>query len=136
MQMEISPSEKGSGESMAKAQECLDLVEAFVINKTEETFGTEYTDAFLRKLEETKCPICPTCPSQKEDKNKFVAGVPRNQKWIRVEPIENLPHETLRQLAVEHDLAVKEQDDGKLIIHGQPENIKAFIKKMTSLQPK
>jgi hypothetical protein len=134
--LEISPAEKGSGESISKVQECLDSVEAFIINKTEEIFGAEYTDTFLRKLEETKCPICPTCPSQKEDKDKFVAGVPRSEKWIRVEPIENLPHETLRQLATEHNLTAKEQENGKLVIHGQPENIKAFIKKMTSMQPK
>ncbi len=134
--MEISPSEKGSGESLAKSQECLDIVEAYIINKTEEIFGAEYTDAFLRKLEETKCPSCQTCPSQKEEENKFVAGVPRNQNWIRIEPIDNMPYETIRQLATEYTLTVKEQEDGKLVIHGQPENIKAYVKKMASMQPK
>ncbi|MCW4024612.1 MAG: DUF2096 domain-containing protein [Candidatus Bathyarchaeota archaeon] len=128
--LEISPAEKGSGESLAKSQECLDIVEAFIINKTEEIFGAEYTDTFLRELEETKCPVCPTCSSRKEDENKFVAGVPRNQKWIRVEPIEELPTERLRQLAQELNLSIIPQEDGKLVVYGESEDIKTYVKKM------
>jgi hypothetical protein len=47
-----------------------------------------------------------------------------------------MPYETIRQLATEYTLTVKEQEDGKLVIHGQPENIKAYVKKMASMQPK
>jgi hypothetical protein len=130
--MEISQSEKGSGESMQKIQECFDSVEAYVIGKSQEVFGTEYTDALLRRLEESNCFSCQTCQPKKDVENKFIAGVPRDQKWVRVEPIKNLSSEKLRQLAFEQGLSVTAQADGKLLVYGKIEDIKVFVKKMTS----
>jgi tRNA U34 2-thiouridine synthase MnmA/TrmU len=49
-----------------------------------------------------------------------------------VEPISNLSTERIQQLAKEQNLQVKPQKDGRLIVYGQPESIKEFLKKMTT----
>ena len=71
-------------------------------------------------------------PTEKPDKAeiKFITGVPRDQKWIRVKPLPNLPAEKLKQLAEETSLAYREENE-HLIVHGTAENIKNFVKKMT-----
>jgi hypothetical protein len=42
-----------------------------------------------------------------------------------------LTAEKLKQLTKETNLSFREEKDGHLIVHGTPENIKTFIKKMT-----
>ncbi len=49
----------------------------------------------------------------------------------------NLPAEKLTVIAKENSLSVNQQKDGRLVVYGQQEDIKAFLKKMTEeAQPK
>jgi hypothetical protein len=128
--LEISTAEKGSGDFLAKIQECTDNVEAFLTAQVEKTFGVKAADDFLKQLEDSSCPTCQTGQPTRKTENKFVSGVPRDQKWIRVEPIDGLSDEKLRQMAQEQNLSVSPQEDGKLVVYGKPEDIKAFVKKM------
>jgi hypothetical protein len=58
--------------------------------------------------------------------------VPRDQKWVRVEPIANLPSGRIQQIAKEQNLQVNQQKDGRLVVYGQQEDIKEFLKKMAT----
>jgi hypothetical protein len=71
------------------------------------------------------------CEAEEREEPKFVSGVPRDQKWIRVEPIATLPLEKLKQLAEKQNLASRLQEDGRLLVYGKAEDIKAFVKEMT-----
>jgi hypothetical protein len=72
-------------------------------------------------------------PTEMKEKTaaKFITGLPRDQKWIRVEPLASLPLEKLKQLAGETSLSFREETDGHLTVYGSAENIKKFVKKMT-----
>jgi hypothetical protein len=119
---------KGSGDAIQKAEEFLANVEAYVINQAQTTFDSQTADQWLRRLEEANAEVC----EEPTAENTYVTGVPRDQKWVRVEPINNLPTERLRKLAEEQNLQVKPQKDGRLIVYGPPESIKEFLKKMTT----
>jgi hypothetical protein len=119
---------KGSGDAIQKAEEFLANVEAYVINQAQTTFDSETADQWLRRLEEANAEVC----EETNAENTYVTGVPRDQKWVRVEPINNLPTERIQKLAEEQNLQVKTQKDGRLIVYGQPECIKEFLKKMTA----
>jgi hypothetical protein len=119
---------KGSGGAIQKAEEYLANVEAYVINQAQTTFDSETADQWLRRLEDTNAEVCEETTAE----NTFVTGVPRDQQWVRVEPINNLPTERIQQLAKEQNLQVKTQKDGRLVVYGQPECIKEFLKKMTT----
>jgi hypothetical protein len=67
-----------------------------------------------------------------EEESRFIPGVPRDQKWIRVEPITSLPIEKLKQLATETNLSFRTEKDRHLLVYGNAEAIKEFIKKMTT----
>jgi hypothetical protein len=120
---------KGSGDAIQKAEEFLANVEAYVINQAQTTFDSETADQWLRRLEDANAEVC----EEPTAENTYVTGVPRDQKWVRVEPINNLPTERIQQLAKEQNLQVKPQKDGRLLVYGQPECIKEFLKKMTTV---
>ena len=117
----------GAGDVIQKAEELTTNVEAYLAMEAQKIFGSEKVDFWLRRLEESNAEVCEEPASE----NKFVTGVPRDQKWIRVEPIGNLPADRIKLIAKESNLSVNPQKDGRLVVYGQPEVIKEFLKKMT-----
>jgi hypothetical protein len=131
LMINISQAEGSRGEATQKVEEYLANVEGYLITEAQKTFGSERVDEWLRRLEAASCEVCEVYEVKKQE-DKFISGVPRDQKWIRVEPIQSLPPERLKQLAQELNLAVKPQKDGRLVVYGQPENITEFLKRMTA----
>jgi hypothetical protein len=129
----MDASEKDRGETAPKIEQYLGSVEAYLITEAQKTFPPARIDEWLRRLEEASCVTCVTCgvPTEKNEKAKFITGLPRDQKWIRVEPLSILPAEKLKQLAKETNLSFREETDGHLTVYGTSENIRVFVKKMT-----
>ncbi len=115
---------KGAGDVLQKAEELTANVEAYLAEEAQKVFGPEKVDAWLRRLEEANAEVCEESTSE----NKFVTGVPRDQKWVRVEPIKDLPAGRIVQIAEEQNLQVKKEKDGRLVVFGKPEDIKSFLK--------
>jgi len=115
------------GETAQKAEEYLGNVESYLVTEAQKEFAPECIDAWLRRLEEASCEIC----EEKGEESRFISGLPRDQKWIRVEPLASLPLEKLEQLAEESNLSCSVQQDGRLLVYGKAEDIKGFVKKMT-----
>jgi hypothetical protein len=130
----LDVTERDRGEAEPKIEQYLGSVEAYLVTEAQKTFPPAHIDTWLRRIEEANCDTCQTCsvPTEQPERAeaKFITGVPRDQKWIRVKPLPNLPAEKLKQLAEETNLAYREENE-HLIIHGTAENIKNFIKKMT-----
>jgi hypothetical protein len=119
--------DESRGEAAQKIEEYLGNVESYLVTEAQKKFAAEYIDDWLRRLEEASCEIC----EEKGEEPSFISGVPRDQKWIRVEPLASLPLEKLRQLAKETNLSASVQEDGRLLVYGKAEDIKEFVKKMT-----
>jgi len=121
-----------SGDAVQRAEEYLANVEAFVVTEGQKAFGEERVDGWLRQLEDANVEVCAeTQPAE----DKFVVGVPRDQKWVRIEPTGDLTAEKIGALATEHGMQVKPEKSGKLVVCGQPENLKAFVRKMAAEKP-
>jgi hypothetical protein len=118
---------QGAGDVLQKAEELTANVEAYLAEEAQKIFGPEKVDTWLRRLEEANAEVCEEPASE----NKFVTGVPRDQKWVRVEPVKKLSTRRIEEIACELGLEIKPQKDGKMIVHGQQEKIREFIKKMT-----
>jgi hypothetical protein len=125
--IKIMNADASRGETAQKAEEYLGNVEAYLITEAQKEFAPEYIDAWLRRLEEANCETC----AETVEESRFIAGLPRDQKWIRVEPLASLPLEKLKQLAEESNLSCSVQEDGRLLVYGKAEDIKGFVKKMT-----
>jgi hypothetical protein len=126
--IQLSCIEDNRGEAIQKAEEYTANVEAYLINEAQKIVDSEIVDQWLRRLEEANAEVYQEKTTQE---SKFVTGVPRDQKWVRVEPIKNLSTKRIHQIAKEQNLTVNQQKDGRLVVFGQPEAIKEFLKKMT-----
>jgi hypothetical protein len=127
----MDASQKDRGETAPKIEQYLGSVEAYLITEAQKIFEPARIDEWLRRLEEASCNTCAVREEEGKEKAEFVSGVPRDQKWIRVEPITTLPLEKLKQLAEKQNLSSRLQEDGRLLVYGKAEDIKAFVKEMT-----
>lgn len=131
----MSASQKDLGETAPKIEEYLGSVEAYLITEAQKHFPAEKVDEWLRLLEQATIDECgcTTVESGKPKESRFMTGVPRDQKWIRIEPLPTLPLEKLEELATQTNLSFREEPTGQLTVYGQPEDVKSFIKKMAAL---
>jgi hypothetical protein len=129
LMIKISESEGSRGDDSVRLEEYLGNVEAYLITEAQKTIGSEKVDEWLRLLDEANIQ---TCEIPEAHENKFITGVPRDQKWLRIEPMANLPMERLQQIAKESNLSVNPQKDGRLVVYGQQEDIKTFLKKIAT----
>ncbi len=127
LMIKISQSEGSKGDANLKLEEYLANVESYLVTQAQGVLSSDAIDEWLRRLDESNLQICEIGP---ESENKFITGVPRDQKWIRVEPMPNLNSERLKQIAKENNLSADLQKDGRLVVYGQQEGIKGFLKKM------
>ena len=128
LMIKISQSEGSRGDANLKLEEYLANVESYLITEAQNVLSSEVIDEWLRRLDEANLQTCEIPP---EAENKFITGVPRDQKWIRVEPIANLNSERLKLIAKETNLSVDLQNDGRLVVYGHQDDIKVFLRKMT-----
>jgi hypothetical protein len=125
--IKIMNADASRGETGQKAEEYLGNVESYLVTEAQKKFAPGYIDDWLRRLEEASREIC----EEKGEESRFISGLPRDQKWIRVEPLASLPFEKLKQLAKETNLSCSVQEDGRLLVYGKADDIKGFVKKMT-----
>jgi hypothetical protein len=132
LMIQISQAPGAKGELTTKVDEYLGNVESILLAEAQKTLGSEYVDEWLKRIDEANIQFKAFVSSEpKKEENKFITGVPRDQKWVRVEPYGTLTSEHIEELAKRNSLLVNSQKDGRLIVYGSPENIKAFVKKMT-----
>jgi hypothetical protein len=104
-------------------------IESFIITEAEKHLGPKCADEWLRKLDKAS-----KATDEPEDKTRFVPGIPRGQKWVRIKPTDELPLETLKTMANGFKLNHKAQQDGHLLVYGEDKPLKDFIAKMTAKQ--
>jgi hypothetical protein len=124
--IKILKADPSRGETMQKIEEYLSNVESYLISEGQKKFGVEYVDKWLKKLDEASMRF----PDLEEEETRFVPGLPREHKWIRVKPSAELPMEKLELLAKELNLSCELQGDGYLLVYGEDESLKEFVKKM------
>jgi hypothetical protein len=119
-------------EAIAKAEVYTANVEAYLISQAQAVFEPHVVDEWFKRLKEANLQVDEAESCEVSDDN-FVVGVPRNQKWIRIEPDNKLPEEYVLKSAEKWNLTVNKQTDGRLIVYGQLNDIKAFVKQITTV---
>jgi len=114
--------------TVQKVEEYLFCVESYLVSEGEKRFGKGYVEEWLGRLDEARRKVF----DEEEGETRFVTGIPREQKWIRVKPSDKLPLKKIKTLAEESNLTCNLQNDGYLLVYGEEERIKDFIKKMAT----
>jgi hypothetical protein len=75
-------------------------------------------------------------PVEAKEQTRFVTGVPRDQKWVRIQPFTGWSTEKIAQTATQAGLGVKVEPNQNVTVYGTPEAVKDFIKKIAAQTPK
>ncbi len=121
--MKVSPHES----VVARLDELLFNVEAYLLAETEEVLGPEGAREWSRRLEEAMTAQ-PT--EAREAEVRFRPGLPRGEHWVRVRISEELPRDLLEQLATEEGVKANLQPDGYLLVSGEREKVRSFIRRL------
>ncbi|HUK84634.1 MAG TPA: DUF2096 family protein [Candidatus Acidoferrum sp.] len=128
LMIKISESQGSKGNDEQKVEEYLGSVESSLINEAQKILSSEAIDKWLRRIEEATSETS----EEKIKENAFITGVPRDQKWVRIEPHGSFTSARIKQMVKENNLSVNVQKDGRMVVYGQSDDIKGFLKKMTS----
>lgn len=117
------------GENIQKIEDYLEKVESYLASEGQRKLGQAYVDKWLELRDQAGRRII----DEEEEKNRFVTGLPRDQKWIRLASSKELPIEKLKTLADESNLSYNLQTDGCLLVFGPDNAIKDLIKKIAAI---
>jgi len=127
--LNVSKAETHRDETLMQIDVYLENVESYLVSEGEKLFDAAYADEWLKKIQEARKEV-----GDEQEETRFVLGLPREQKWIRVKSTLELPAEQLKTLAEKTDLVANVQEDGHLLVCGKDEQVKKFVKKMTAKQ--
>lgn len=123
----ILKAEPSRGETMQEIDKYLGNVESYLVSEGQKRFGAGYIDEWLKRVDDARRKVV----DEKEEES-FVPGLPRQQKWIRITPSAELPLEKLKAFAENSSLLYTIQPDGSLLVSGEGQAIKDFVKKIAA----
>jgi len=117
-------------ENIPSIEMYLGNVESYLIFTAHQKFGAEFAESWMEKLREARKTIR-IGEEEKlwEPSSKFVPGVPRDQKWLRIQVSAETPKNEIKKLAEEFELLTRMQTNGYMLIYGDGEKLKLFVQK-------
>jgi hypothetical protein len=106
----------------------LEKVESNLIYLAEIDVSATYATECLKRISDARMKGLREIPPAK---SSFVAGVPREDHWVRLRIKDLISDIEFNPLINQFQLTVKPQENGYLLIHGKQEDVKAFMKAVT-----
>ncbi len=117
-------------ENIPRIETLLGNVESHLIFVAQEKFGSGFVDGWMGRLKNARR----TVETKGEAAQRFIPGLPRGEHWMRVEISEDNPRRDIEKLAEEKKLSHKMQKNGYIIVFGDREGIKSFVRDLRSRQ--
>jgi len=111
-------------ENIPQIETYLESVESYLFLVAEEEYGAKFVKEWMEKLSQARKKAEET----KETVSKFVPGLPRGKHWVRVQISEDTPRKEIERLANKENLSYKMQKNGYMLVYGNTESIKSFVK--------
>jgi len=102
-------------------------VESYLIFEAQKKFGSPFAEEWMQKIREARETKAER--EEPEPSSKFVPGLPRAQKWVRLQVSKETPEKEIRKLAEENGLSFRMQKDSYMLVYGNEEKLKLFVKK-------
>jgi len=102
-------------------------VESYLIMEAHKKFGAEFADAWMEKLKEARKI---RAVEGMEPASRFVPGLPKGQRWVRIQISKETPEKEVEMLAKKSGLQFKNQRNGYMLVYGEGEKLKLFVKKI------
>jgi len=114
-------------ENLPRIETYLENVESYLVFTAQEKFGSDYAEEWIKKLDKARRAR----EEEEEATSRFVPGLPRGKYWVRVQVSESMSKNDIKRLAKESKLSSKMQKNGYMLVYGDVEKVKLFVKKMS-----
>jgi hypothetical protein len=114
-------------ENVPKVETYLGNVESYLIFAAQEKVGLEFVEQWTKKLEMARLEAK---VEEDAETSRFVPGLPRGKRWVRIQISEDLSQEDVEKIAKENKLSYKMQKNKHMLVYGNSESIKTFVKRM------
>jgi hypothetical protein len=128
--IEILKVDQSRSENLLRIEEYLNNVESYVMPTAKRKIGRKYVDEWMNKLAETQRSLQAL---EIEPSIRFPIGIPRDKSWVRIKPSEEIPMEKIKRLSKEIGLKHKTQEDSYVLVYGEEDKVKRFMKKTAEL---
>jgi len=115
-------------ENIPRVETYMGNVESHLIFVAQEKFGSEFVEQWMKRLEEARKVV--KVRKRVEAGQRFVPGIPPGKHWVRIQISEDAPREDVERLVKENKLSCKMQKNGYMLVYGNSESIKSFVKRM------
>jgi len=114
-------------ENVPSIETYLGNVESYLVFTGQKKFGSEFVEKWMQKLKEAR----EKKPEEGEAKAapRFVPGLPRGKRWVRIQISRETPEKEVKRLAEESGLSCRRQRDGYVLVYGESEKLKLFVRK-------
>jgi hypothetical protein len=104
----------------------LEKVEPILLSLAEFELGKDYADAWQAKTTEAITQI----EEKTAFKSRYVTGVVRGEGWLRIKTAGIISDVEVAVLLKQLNLSAKPQDDGYLLVQGDKDSIKTFVREI------
>ena len=111
-------------ENIPRIETYLESVESHLFLVAEEKYGAKFVEEWMEKLSLARRQV----EEREETASKFVPGLPRGKHWVRVQISKDTLQKDIKRLAKEEKLSYKMQKNGYMLVYGNIESIKSFVK--------
>ncbi|MDH5450009.1 MAG: DUF2096 domain-containing protein [Candidatus Bathyarchaeota archaeon] len=111
-------------ENIPQIEKYLGSAESYLFLMVEEKYGRELFEEWMEKLSLARRKV----EERKETVSKFVPGLPRGKHWLRIQISKQTPRKEIERLVKEEKLSCKIQKNGYMLVYGNIESIKSFVK--------
>jgi len=111
-------------ENIPQIETYLESVESYLFLVAEEKYGAKFVKEWMEELSRARKKVEETT----ETVSKFVPGLPRGKHWVRIQVSKDTPRKEIENLAKEENLSYKMQKNGYMLVYGNTESIKSFVK--------
>ena len=127
--IQVSRAKPSSSEDSIQIEVYLNNIEFYLMPKAQEKFGQTFADEWMKKLEKARKDV--SGEAMGSSVSKFLSGMPRDTPWVRVKLSDDIKQDIVETLAKESELRTSDKESGYLLVYGEQEKLKAFMKKMT-----
>lgn len=114
-------------ENIPRIEAYLENVEAQLLSIAQERVGQEFTAKWIEKIDQARREVS---EENEKETERFVTGLPKGKHWVRIRISEDASKREVEKLAKESGLSCKMHKDGYMLVYGDDENVKVFVKKM------
>ena len=127
--LQVLRADQNHTENIPSIEMYLGNVESYLFFEAQKKFGTKFTENWMLKIKEAREKKTAEAKPAPSPSSKFVPGLPRGQKWVRVQISKETPEKEIKKLAEETGLFSRLQNDGYMLVYGEDEKLKLFLKK-------